>query len=377
MKHKYLMTPGPSPVPAQVREVLGQDIIHHRTEGFRSILKFVHEGLKKIFCTDNPVLVLASSGTGAMEASVCNLFSTKDTVVAICGGKFGERWSEIGKSFGLNVIEMNVEWGTSPSISKLKEILDQNPEVKGVLTTLSETSTATVFDIENIAKVVKSKNVLLVVDAISGLGQDVLKTDQWGIDVVVSGSQKGLMLPPGLAFISVSKQAQEAMQKSNLPKYYFDLKEALKTYAKDDTPYTPAVSLIIALKTSLELLLEEGIENRWNKYKKMALAVQEGAKVLGLEVYSKSPSYSVTAICVPKNLKASDIVKKIKQDFGITTTGGQDDIKEKVVRIAHMGWINELDIVMCFSVLEKVLKDLGHTVKLGASLTKIQEVLYA
>jgi aspartate aminotransferase-like enzyme len=248
MKRTYLMTPGPSPVPSFVREALAREIMHHRTDEFREILQAVHEGLKEVFCTKHPVLMFASSGTGAMESAVCSLFSKGDTVIAVCGGKFGERWAELGKVFGLNVVEMNVEWGVSPTSQDLKKMLDQHKDAKGVLTTLCETSTATVFDIEEIAKVTRGHDILLVVDAISGLGQDKLLPDEWGVDVVVSGSQKGFMLPPGLAFISLSPKAQSFMKTSDLPKYYFDLNSALQSYAKSDTTFTPAVSLIVGLK---------------------------------------------------------------------------------------------------------------------------------
>jgi aspartate aminotransferase-like enzyme len=376
MKRRFLMTPGPSPVPSFVREALAKEIMHHRTDEFREIIKAVNEGLKDVFCTQNPVLTFASSGTGAMEATVNNLFSANDKVVAVCGGKFGERWAEISKSYSLDVIELNVEWGHAPSIDELAKILDENKDVKGVLTTLCETSTATVYDIEAIAKLTKDKGVLLVVDAISGLGQDVLYPDKWGVDVVVSGSQKGFMLPPGLAFLSLNEKAAAAIKNSNLPKYYFDLNKALKSYEKNDTPFTPAVSLIVGLKESIELMKKEGIEKRLAKFKKMSLATQEAAKALGLEIFSKSPSASVTAIRAPEGIKSTDIVKKLRDEYGLSIAGGQGDVKDKIFRIAHMGWINEQDLIACFSLLEKALKELGYKFKLGVSIARLEEVLY-
>lgn len=376
MKRRILMTPGPSPVPSFVRQALAQEIMHHRTDEFRQILAEVNQNLKKLFCTDNPVLTIASSGTGAMEAAVSNLFSPSDKVIGISGGKFGERWSEIARSYSLDVIEMNVEWGTSPSLDSLKTLLEENPSVKGILTTLCETSTATVFDIEAIGRLTKEKNILLVVDAISGLGQDALYTDKWGVDVVVSGSQKGLMLPPGLAFISLNAKAQAAIRKSQCAKYYFDLNKALKDYDKNDTPWTPAVSLIFGLKDALSAIVEEGIEKRWDKFKKMAYAAQEAAKALGLEVYSCSPSAAVTAITAPAEIKSGDVVKKLRKEYGLSIAAGQGSVKDKILRIAHMGWINEQDLVMCFSLLEKALKDLGYKFKLGVSVYRLQEVFY-
>ena len=376
MKRRFLMTPGPSPVPLFVRESLAQEIMHHRTSEFKEILKEAHGGLKSVFCTENPVLILSSSGTGAMEAAVSNLFSKGDKVLAIGGGKFGERWAEIAKALALDVVELNIEWGSAPSADELIKILDENENIKGVLTTLCETSTATVFDIEKIAKITSEKNMLLVVDAISGLGQDVLLTDQWGVDVVVSGSQKGFMLPPGLSFISLSKRAQSAMANSDLPKYYFDLKKALKSHAKDDTPYTSAVSLVVGLATALNAINKEGLEARWKKFSKMAEATREAAKALGLKVFSQQPSDSVTAIISPENIKSSDIIKALRSEYGLSIAGGQAEFKDKIFRIAHMGWISEKDLIECFSLLEKVLVNLGYEFKQGASVSRLEEVFH-
>ncbi|MCK9615495.1 MAG: alanine--glyoxylate aminotransferase family protein [Candidatus Omnitrophica bacterium] len=377
MKRRYLMTPGPSPVPSVVREALACEIMHHRTDEFIEILKEINEGLKYVFCTKNPVLTFASSGTGAMEAAVTNLFSVKDKVLVIVGGKFGERWVEIAKSYGLDIVQMNVELGNSPTAAEVKKILDENKDIKGVFTTLSETSTATVFDIKGIGSLTKDKNILLIVDAISGLGQDALLTDEWGIDVVVSGSQKGFMLPPGLSFMSVSEKAKSFMKNSTLPKYYFSLAKALKSYEKNDTPFTPAVSLIVGLKTSINLIKNDGIENMWANFKKMSQAAQQAALALGLKVFSKCPSSSLTAIVSPAGINAKDIVKKMRKEYGVSIAAGQGELEQKIFRIAHMGWINEQDLIMCFSLLEKVLRDCGYTnFKIGASVARLQEVIY-
>ncbi|MCM8787440.1 MAG: alanine--glyoxylate aminotransferase family protein [Candidatus Omnitrophica bacterium] len=376
MKRRYLLTPGPSPVPSVIREAISQEIMHHRTDEFIQILQEVNEGLKYIFCTKNPVIIFASSGTGAMEASVSNFFSPNDKVVIIVGGKFGERWLEIAKSFGLQPLVMQIEPGFAPSTNELKKILQDNPDTKGVFTTLTETSTATVFDIKSIAALTKDKNILLLVDAISGLIQDQLLTDEWGVDVVVSASQKGFMLPPGLSFICINKKAESFLKNSKLPKYYFDLDKALKAYQKNDTPFTPAVSLIMGLKKSIELIKNEGLENLWEKYKKMSLATQAAAKALGLEVFSKNPSSSVTAIVSPSGLNAKDIVKKLRKEYGISIAAGQGELEQRIFRIAHMGWINEQDLIMCFSLLEKVLKSLGYKFNLGASLVALQKSFY-
>lgn len=377
MKRRYLMTPGPSPVPSVVREALAAEIMHHRTDEFIEILKEINEGLKYVFCTKNPVLTFASSGTGAMEAAVTNLFCAKDKVLVIVGGKFGERWAEIAKSYGLDVIQMDVASGNSPTVEEVKKILDANKDVKAIFTTLCETSTATVFDIKGIGSLTKDKNILLIVDAISGLGQDALLTDEWGVDIVVSGSQKGFMLPPGLSFMSVSEKAKNFMKNSTLPKYYFSLAKALKAYEKNDTPFTPGVNLIVGLKTSIALIKKDGIENMWANFKKMSLAAQAAAQALGLQVFSKCPSSSLTAIVAPSGINAKDVVKKMRKEYGVSIAAGQGELEQKIFRIAHMGWINEQDLIMCFSLLEKVLRDSGYTnFKIGASVAKLQEVIY-
>jgi aspartate aminotransferase-like enzyme len=372
------MTPGPSPVPSSVREALGKEIMHHRTDEFIEILKEINEGLKYVFCTKNPVITFSSSGTGAMEAAITNFFSAKDKVLVLVGGKFSERWAEIAKAYGLDVIEAKIEWGKSPTADDVRKVLDIHKDIKGVFTTLCETSTATVFDIKGIGAVTKDKNILLIVDAISGLGQDALPTDEWGVDIVVSGSQKGFMLPPGLAFMSISEKAKGFLKTSTLPKYYFNLNKALKSYEKNDTPFTPAVSLIVGLKESIDLIKKDGIENMWARFKKMSEATRAAAQAIGLKVYSSSPSASVTAIVAPDGMNSKDIVKKMRKEYGISIAAGQGEIEQKIIRIAHMGWINEQDLIMCFSILEKVLREVGYTnFKIGASVAKLQEVFYA
>lgn len=369
---KLLMTPGPSPVAPFVLEKLAEEIIHHRTDEFRDILGRVHAKLKLVFCTENPVLVLASSGTGAMEASAGNLLSRGDKMIAVCGGKFGERWAEIGKAFSLDVIEMNVAWGKAPCPNALGELLDKNPGVKAVFTTLCETSTATVYDIKALGEVTKKRGALFVVDAISGLGQDRMLSDAWGVDVVVSGSQKGLMLPPGLGFISLSPKAQSRLKESNLSKYYFNLSAALASYHKSDTPFTPAVTLISGLDQALSYITKEGVTRRWEKFEKMAEATRQAAKAIGLGIFSDKPSASVSAISVPENIKSGQLVKILRKDYGLSIAGGQAQLKDKIFRVAHMGWINEKDLNDCFELIEKVLADLGHKFTKGASLARLK-----
>ncbi|MCK4809407.1 MAG: alanine--glyoxylate aminotransferase family protein [Candidatus Omnitrophica bacterium] len=375
MERNLLLTPGPSLVPFLIRETQAQEIIHHRTKEFREILGKVNLGLKYVFCTRNPVLILSSSGTGAMEASVSNFLSAKDTVIIVEGGKFGERWKEIALKYNLEVISYKIEWGSAPEAGYIKDLLDNHEEVKAVFTTLCETSTATVYDIESIAKVTKDRDILLVVDAISGLGQDKLLTDEWGVDIVVSGSQKGFMLPPGLGFLSISDKARDFMNHSSLPRYYFDLGKALKSYEKNDTPFTPAISLITGLEVALNLIKREGLKERWEKFCKFAKAVRAAAKALGLNPFSQWPSVSVTAVVSPEKIKSSELVKHLRNKYGVSIAAGQADFKDKIFRIAHMGAIEEQDLVVGFYFLEKALKDLGYKVKAGVSVQKIEEIL--
>ena len=378
MRKDYLLTPGPSIIPSSIRKVLGGEIIHHRTEEFGKILQEVNEGLKYIFCTQNPVVIFTSSGTGAMEAAVSNFLSSKDKVIVVSGGKFGQRWAEIAYAYGLEVIPYNIEWGKAPSPEFIGDLLKKNKDVKAVFTTLCETSTGTVYDIEGIASFLKEKDTILIVDAISGLGQDRLLTDAWGVDVVISGSQKGFMLPPGLAFLSVSKKAESFLAHSNLPKYYFDLKKALKSYYKPDTPFTPAISLIMGLREALKVIKKEGREKLWEKFARLSLATREAAKSIGLKIFSQRPSSSVTAVVSPQKIKSSELVKRLRQKYGVSLAGGQSHLKDKIFRIAHMGAVGEQELIICFSILEKGLREMGYNEFVtGASLKKLEEVLYA
>jgi len=377
MKHKYLMTPGPSQVPSFIREALGREMMHHRTEEFRAVLKAAGEGLKGVFCTKNPVLVLTSSGTGAMEAAVTNIVKQGEKMLVLRGGKFSERWADIARAWGIETVNIDVVWGTSPDVAQLDKVLSENKDVKIVYTTLCETSTATAFDIEAIAQIAKKHGAMTAVDAISGLGQDRLLTDEWGVDIVVGGSQKGLMLPPGLAFIALSEKARAAALACDRPTFYFSLKKALKNYEKNDTAFTPAVSLIVGLKEALDAINKDGVSERFKRFAAMAHAAREAGKAIGLSVYSKRPADSVTALNVPAGLKAGDIVKKMRKEYDISIAAGQgDELKDKIIRIAHMGWVNEQDLIMCFSVLEKVLIDLGYRLKPGTSVARLQEIFY-
>lgn len=375
MRKNYLLTPGPTPLPPQICEAMSRPIIHHRTPQFQAILKEATDGLKYIYQTKGDVFILASSGTGAMEAAVINLLSPGDIVIAVEGGKFGERWTEICQAYGINCEVIKVEWGKAVEPAEIGKRLKADPKIKAVFTTLCETSTGVATDIAAIGKVVKDTNAVLVIDAISGLGAIDLQTDAWSCDVVVSGSQKGLMLPPGLGFISVSQKAWKLIENSKCPKYYFDLKEAKKAIDKTDTPFTPAITLIIALCESLKMLKEDGLEKVFSRHKKMADATRAAMKALGLELFAPlAGSDVVTAVKVPQGIDGEKMVKTMRDTYGVTIAGGQAELKGKVFRIAHMGFIEESDIIAGIACLEKVLTQMGYKFALGSGVKAAEEV---
>ena len=377
MRKNYLLTPGPTPLPPQVCEAMARPIIHHRTPQFQAVLKEATEGLKYVFQTTNDVFILASSGTGVMEAAVANLLSSGDTALTIQGGKFGERWTGLCQAYGVNTEVIDVEWGKAAESGEIQKRLKANPKIKAVFTTLCETSTGVTNDIEAIGKVIKDTEAVLVVDAISGLGAIPLPTDAWFCDIVVSGSQKGLMLPPGLGFISVSPKAGKLIEAAKSPKYYFDLKKAKKALDKVDTPFTPAISLIVALNESLKMLKEDGLENVFARHRKMADATRAAVKAMGLELFAPTAaSDAVTAVKVPQGIDGEKLVKTMRDTYNVTIAGGQDELKGKVFRIAHMGYIEEFDIIAGISCLEKVLHQMGYKFSLGAGVKAAEEVFY-
>ena len=392
MKKNYLLTPGPTSLPAEVLEALAKPMIHHRTPQFQAILKEAVEGLKYIFQTKNDVFVLSSSGTGAMEAAVANLLSPGDSAITVEGGKFGERWTELCQAYGVKAEVIKVEWGKAVSASEIESkvksqkspakagsrliLNDGREKVKAVFVTLCETSTAVTNDIKAIAGVLKDTDAVLVVDAISGLGVIDLKTDEWGVDVVVSGSQKGLMLPPGLGFISVSEKAWKLIDQAKSPRYYFDLRLAKKAWAQTDTPFTTSVSLVVALNAALKMLKAEGLENVFKRCGKLAQGVRAAVQAMGLKLYAQEDcsSDAVTAVRVPEGIDGEKLVKTMRDIHGITIAGGQAELKGKVFRIASMGYLNEFDIILALACLEKVLFQMGYKFELGSGLKAAQEV---
>ncbi|MEA3485641.1 MAG: alanine--glyoxylate aminotransferase family protein [Candidatus Aerophobetes bacterium] len=370
-----MFTPGPTPLPEEVRIAQAKQIIHHRTGEFSQIFRDVCQELKNVLQTKNDVLLFTASGTGAMEAAVANLLSPEDKVLVIRGGKFGQRWAEIADAFGVKVIPLDVKWGTVIDPRIIKEELARNLKIKAVFTQLVETSTGVVYDIKNIAKVVRETDAILVVDAISGLGAEPLPTDEWGVDVVVGGSQKALMIPPGLSFVSLSERAWRLVERSTLPKYYWDFKKAKKSLSKLQTPYTPAVSLICALEESLKLTRKEGWQNCVQRHHHLAEATRKGVLAMGLDIFSQAPSNVVTAVKMPPGIDARKLRKIMSNKYGVQVAGGQGKLAGKIIRIAHLGWMDSLDVISAISALEMALSELGYSLELGKGVKAAEEVL--
>lgn len=370
---KYIMTPGPVEIPPSVLLSQSYPIIHHRTEEYKLLFEEIINGLKYVYKTKNEIFVFTSSGTGAMESAVVNLLSPGEKALVIKGGKFGERWADICQRYNIDVISLDVEWGKAVTADEIKNKLNEFPDIKVVFTTLVETSTGVLTDIKSISKMLKNTSYVLVVDAISGLAAEELNTDEWGVDVVIAGSQKALMLPPGLGFISVNEKAWKLVENSKSPRFYWDIRDYKKAQDKKDNPFTPAISLLFALKESLSLIKKQGLENVINNYVKLSKATRNGVISLGLEIFASSPANALTAVKSP--IEASKIVKLLASKYGIIIAKGQGHIKEKIFRISPMGYSDVFTVITIISALEMVLKELGYPVELGKGIKKAEEVL--
>lgn len=376
MRKSYLFAPGPTPVPPAVLQSMALPIIHHRSPDFTPILESARAGLKWLFQTQDEVLILSCSGTGGMVAAVNNFLSPGERVLVVNGGKFGERWTKICQSYGVDAQELMVEWGYCVKPESVASALKADPSIRAVLIQASETSTGVYHDIEGVSKVMRNHpDVLFIVDAISGLVAHDIKTAQWGIDVVVAGSQKGLMLPPGLAFVSVSKKAWERNKESKTPRFYFNLKKEHDNLVKNQTNFTSSVTLIIALNEALKLLQQEGLQNIFDRHALLAEAMRSAASAIGLKLFPKeSPSNALTAIEAPEGIDGQEIYKTLRTKFGITGAGGQDHLKGKIFRIAHLGYADLFDVIVAVAGIEMVLKGMGHPVKLGSGVAAAEEI---
>jgi aspartate aminotransferase-like enzyme len=374
----YLIAPGPTPVPPRVLLAMAQPIVHHRTPQFSKIFADAKSALKKVFQTEQDVLMLAASGTGAMEGAVTNLFSPDDEVLVVNGGKFGERWTKIATAYGLKVAELKVEWGRSALIDDVRRMLDERPAIRGVLIQASETSTGALHPTEEIARLTRQRDTLLIVDGITAVGVFDIPMDSWGIDVLITGSQKALMLPPGLAFVALGKRAWQRTKEAKLPRFYFDFARERDNHDKDTTAWTPAISLVTGLRESLAMILEEGLPQVFARHARMAAATRAAASALGLKLVAPdAPSPALTAMYVPPGVDGAKLVAYLRDRMGVTFMGGQDQLKGKIVRIGHLGHTGTFDIVTAIAALEMALRHVGHDVTLGRGVGAAQTLLMA
>ena len=372
---RYLMAPGPTPVPPQVFAAMGEPIVHHRGPDFRIVYERCLARLRDVFRTESEVLLFAASGTGGMESTVANVCSPGDRVVTVSAGQFGERWSHLARAYGCDVHDLRYPWGEAPVADDLEVRLRELGGSAVVFLTHCETSTGVVADLQPLAAAAKDAGALVAVDAISSLGAVPLETDAWGIDVVVSGSQKALMTPPGLAVVSVSDDALGAARSGRSPRFYFDWERTRKAQAKLDAAFTPAVSLVVGLDVALGILLEQGLESVFERHVRLGRACREGAKAMGLELFSPDDDRAavVTAIRAPEGVDSGELVLRLRDRFGITLAPGQGELKGKVFRIGHIGYYDVFDVTTALAGVELALVELGADVERGAAVTRALE----
>ncbi len=378
MLKQYLLSPGPTAVPERVLLRMAHPMIHHRTPQFSAIFAETKQMLEQVIQTDNDALILSSSGSGAMEAAVTNLCSPGDTIIYINGGKFGERWGKIAAKHGVHAVEIKVEWGQPVDVEVVRQILKAHPQAKGIFVQASETSTTTEHPIREIAQLTAGHDACVtVVDAITALGVIDMPMDEWGLDVVISGSQKALMLPPGLAMIALSDKAWSLTETATCSTFYFDLPTERKNQqkGKDTTAWTPAASLVIGLNEVLKMMLEEGLDRLYARHAILAEATRAGVSALGMKLISTVPATSATGAYVPDGVNGGAFVKYLRDTMGVTFAGGQDHLKGKIIRIAHLGYYDVFDITTAMSAIEIALNRFGHPVEMGKGVGAAQTVL--
>ena len=361
-----LFTPGPVEIPVRILRALSAIPPHHRTEVFRATFKRVTEALRELHLTQGEVYLLGASGSGAMEAAVVNLLQPSDKALVIVGGKFGERWMNLLKAYGIAHETIDVEWGHAADPAEVERRLAKDPKIVAVFSTHSETSTGAIHDIQAIAKITRARNVRLVVDAITSLGIHPLPQDAWGVDVVVCGSQKGLMIPPGLASLSLAPWATSALDRPGLPCFYFDLRKFRKSMPQGETPWTPPVSLVLALEEALTMIREEGLDNVHVRHRRLALSTRAGAQALGYRLFAADPSHALTALYPPEGVDASAVVKRLRDVHSMVVAGGQDHLKGKIFRVGHMGAYDLGDVLAMIGALEECAGALGRPARGGA-----------
>jgi len=375
VKKIRLLTPGPTPVPERISLRMAQPIVHHRSPEFEQVFARCREGLAWLFQTKQDVVQLASSGTGAMEASLVSFLRRGDEAIVIDAGKFGERWAKLAKSYGVNAVTLKVEWGSAVDPGAVKAALEEHPNAKAVFVQANESSTGVAHPVQKLAQITRNGAAILVVDAISALGAFDLPFDAWGIDVMVSGSQKALGLPPGLAFVAASEKAWKLNETADLPRFYFDLKRERDNQRKNQTAWTPAISLVQGLDESLQMFREEGLQACFARHERLARGARAGMQALGLKLYSKAPSAAMTTVLAPEGTDSEKLVKHLFKQYGIKLVGGQDAAKGKIFRIAHLGYFDDFDMLVVVGAVERGLKDLGAKVQLGAGLAAAQSAM--
>ncbi len=381
MKDKqFLMIPGPTPVPETALQAMAKHPLGHRSKEFSAILKQVFQDLKWLFQTQEDVFIYTASGTGAMEAAVYNLVNPGDKVLSLVIGNFGERWAKIAESRGANVERLSVGWGCAinPKDLKAKLSADKNKEIKFVTLTHNETSTGVTNDLKTLNDIIQEHGALSIVDGITSIGALPFKMDEWGIDVIVSGSQKGFMIPPGLAFLACSKKAWKIYEQCKYPSFYFDFAAYKKNAKKDTTPYTPAVSQIAALSETLKMMKEEGLNNIHTRHAKIAGGLRVAVEAMGLELFVKDKkirSNVIVAIQPPEGVSVADIRKGLKDDFDIVVADGQGELKGKIFRVGNLGFVCERDMIATIGALEIVLARLGHNVDRGKATAAFIEAV--
>ena len=366
VEKRYLFTPGPTPVPPPVLAALAEPVLHHRGPDFRLVYASCLERLRAVFRTEREVLLFTCSGTGLLESAIANVVSAGDRVLSVSAGYFGERWAEIARAYGGDVDELSYAWGEAPSTADLADRLDGH---RLVLLTHSETSTGVVADVQALAATAREAGALVAVDAVSSLGAVPLETDAWGLDVVVSGSQKALMAPPGLAMVALSERAWA--ERGSAPRFYFDWERTRAAQAQLDAVFTPATSLVVALDVALGLLLEEGIEAAFERHVRLGRACRAGARAMGLELFSPDDDSAsiVTAVRAPEGIDAGELVLTLRDRFGITLAPGQGPLKGKVFRIGHIGWFDVFDITTALAAVELALAEAGADIERGVAVT--------
>ena len=373
MKKIRLLTPGPTPVPERLALRMAQPIVHHRSPEFEALFARVREGLAWLCQTKQDVVVLASSGTGAMEAALVNFLRKGDTAIVVDGGKFGERWAKLAKAYGVQAVTVKCEWGDAVQPAAVEKALQDNPAAKAVYVQANESSTGVYHPVKELAQITSRTGAILVVDAISALGAMPLPMDAWGIDVLVSAAHKALGLPPGVAFLAASDKGWKLNESSDLPRFYFDLRRERDNQRKNQTAWTPAISLVAGLDESLAMFRDEGLENVFARHARMAAAARAAMKALGLTLYSRSPSAAMTTVLSPPGVDSEKLVKHLFQRYGIKLVGGQDAAKGKIFRIAHLGYFDDFDILVVIGAIERGLSDLGAKIELGAGLAAAQK----